>query len=362
MKQKLISLRNNFIEGSFILLSYILMFIGILVLFSASKGVISKESYFLKQIFWIVIGSILIYLLKEGDYRNLYKTSYLFYFISLILLVIVLIKGEGRAARWIELGGFYLQPSEFAKLVIILVLSSYLSSKDIRRIGVLIGSIMITFIPFFLIFKQPNLGTAIIFILIFIGIAYIAGITKKQLISILIFGILCFPILWHLMEDYQKDRILTFINPMRDPLGKGYNLLQAKITIGSGGFIGKGFLKGTQTKLAFLPEYHTDFIFCLIAEEFGFLGVIIFISIYLYFLFKILDLMYIVEDTFGKLITAGIFVMFSSQFLINLGMTIGLFPIVGIPLPFISYGGSSLISSILAVILLTSIKNKATFI
>ena len=147
---------------------------------------------------------------------------------------------------------------------------------------------------------------------------------------------------------------------MRDPLGKGYNLLQSKITIGSGGLIGKGFMKGTQTKLAFLPEYHTDFIFCLIAEEFGFIGVIIFIILYFYFLNKILEIIYISKTEFGKYVATGIFTMFSGHFLINLGMALGIFPIVGIPLPFISYGGSSLIVSILSIIILSSIEKYST--
>ncbi|MCM8809027.1 MAG: FtsW/RodA/SpoVE family cell cycle protein, partial [Candidatus Omnitrophica bacterium] len=197
---------------------------------------------------------------------------------------------------------------------------------------------------------------SIIFILIFIGIVYIRGITRKQLFILFLIAILVSPLIWTMMEDYQRERILTFINPMRDPLGKGYNLLQSKITIGSGGFIGKGFMKGTQTKLAFLPEYHTDFIFCVLAEEFGFLGVLIFVLIYFYFLFKIHEIICLSKDMFGKLISTGIFVMFAGHFLINLGMTLGIFPIVGIPLPFISYGGSCLIVSILSVIVLSSIE------
>ncbi|MCS7181092.1 MAG: FtsW/RodA/SpoVE family cell cycle protein, partial [bacterium] len=253
-------------------------------------------------------------------------------------------------------GWFYFQPSEFAKLVVILTLSSYLSKRDIRRFPVLFTSFLIVGIPFFLVLEQPNLGTAFIFILIFLGISYIAGITRKQLIGLFLVAIFSSPLIWNMMKDYQKERILTFINPMKDPLGRGYNLLQSKITIGSGGFFGKGFMKGTQTKLAFLPEYHTDFIFCVLAEEFGFLGVLIFILIYYYFLNKIFEIIYLTKDTFGKLVATGIFVMFASHFLINLGMTLGIFPIVGIPLPFISYGGSSLIVSVFSVIVLSSIE------
>jgi rod shape determining protein RodA len=193
-----------------------------------------------------------------------------------------------------------------------------------------------------------------------LGISYIAGITRKQLISLFLFAIFISPLIWAIMKDYQRERILTFLNPMRDPLGKGYNLLQSKITIGSGGLIGKGFMKGTQTKLAFLPEYHTDFIFCVIAEEFGFIGVVIFVLLYFYFLNKILEIISISKTEFGKYVATGIFVMFAGHFLINLGMTLGIFPIVGIPLPFISYGGSSLIVSILSIIILSSIEKYST--
>jgi len=360
MKQKLKYFMSRFKERDIIFISYILIFFGLIILFSASKGVITKESFFIKQILWVLIGTIFVYIFRNGDYRSLEKWSYLFYFITIFLLIIVLFKGEGRASRWIGLGWFYFQPSEFAKLVIILALSSFLSNKNIRRFPILFISLIIVGIPFLLVFKQPNLGTAIIFIFIFLGISYIAGITRAQLISLFLFAIFVSPLIWTVMKDYQKERILVFLNPMRDPLGKGYNILQSKITIGSGGLIGKGFMKGTQTKLAFLPEYHTDFIFCLIAEEFGFIGVVIFILLYFYFLDKILEIISISKTEFGKYVACGIFVMFAGHFLINLGMTLGIFPIVGIPLPFISYGGSSLIVSLLCVIILSSIEKYST--
>ncbi|MCM8818127.1 MAG: rod shape-determining protein RodA [Candidatus Omnitrophica bacterium] len=361
MKQKLKYMRNSISEKNLISFSYILIFIGLCILFSASKGIVlAKEGFLIRQILWVLIGTFFVYIFRNSDYRGLEKATYIFYPLILIFLSIVLVKGEGRASRWIGFGWFYFQPSEFAKLIVIITLSSYLSRRDIRRFPVLFTSLIIVGIPFLLVFKQPNLGTAIIFILIFLGIAYIAGITRKQLIGLFLIVILSSPLLWAIMREYQRERILTFINPMRDPLGKGYNLLQAKITIGSGGFIGKGFMQGTQTKLAFLPEYHTDFIFCVIAEEFGFLGVLIFVLIYYYFLNKILEIVKETKDDFGKFVATGIFVMFAGHFLINLGMTIGIFPIVGIPLPFISYGGSSLIVSILSVIILSSIKNYST--
>lgn len=360
MNQKLQYWKKSIRENLLIFLSYVLIFIGLVLLFSASKGVITKEGFFIKQCIWVFLGTILMFVLRHFDYRVLRKIAYLLYFFILIFLVIVLIKGEGRAGRWIGFGWFYFQPSEFAKLILVITLSLYLSKRDIRRFPVLLTSLIIVGIPFLLVFKQPNLGTAFLFVLIFLGISYIAGISRKQLIGLVLVVIILSPFIWTIMEDYQKERILTFLNPMRDPLGKGYNLLQSQITIGSGGFIGKGFLKGTQTKLAFLPEYHTDFIFCVLAEEFGFIGVVIFIFIYYFFLSKILEIIYFTKDIFGKLVATGIFVIFAGQFLINIGMTVAVFPVVGIPLPFISYGGSSLMVSILSVAVLSSIEKNST--
>lgn len=161
------------------------------------------------------------------------------------------------------------------------------------------------------------------------------------------------------MKQYQKERILTFLNPMRDPLGKGYNLIQSIITIGSGGLFGKGYLKGTQTKLAFLPEYHTDFIFCVMAEEFGFIGVLVLLSLYYIFFKTIIDITYSTHDRFGRLLGVGILAMFVSHVFVNIGMTMGLFPVVGIPLPFISYGGSSIIVSLMSVMLLVNIQENS---
>lgn len=167
------------------------------------------------------------------------------------------------------------------------------------------------------------------------------------------------PVFWLVMKGYQKDRILTFINPMRDPLGRGYNLIQSIITIGSGGIAGKGYLRGTQTKLAFLPEYHTDFIFCVLAEEFGFIGVLVLLILYYFFFRAILDIIYSTQDRFGRLMGAGILSMFISHVFINTAMTMGLFPVVGIPLPFISYGGSSLMVSLVSVMLLVNIRDNS---
>lgn len=346
------------IDRNFLLfLTYILISIGLLLLYSASKGVISKTGVFVKQCIWVVIGTMIVAFLNGVNYRELKRSATILYFITLFFLLLVLAVGGKGVSRWIKLGWFNFQPSEFAKFVLIVALSSYLSGRDIRKFSVLLGSLVIVGIFFFLVLLQPNLGTAFIFIFIFLGITYYAGMSKKQLFALIFVVLLLSPVLWFGMKDYQRERILTFLNPGRDPLGAGYNLLQSKITIGSGGLVGKGFLKGTQTKLAFLPEYHTDFIFCLLAEEFGFIGVMVFLFLYYLLFKKIIEIISLSNDKFAKLYASGVLCLFLSQFAINIGMTMGLFPVVGIPLPFVSYGGSSLIACLLCIVFLKNIQD-----
>lgn len=340
--------------------TYLLIFTGLLLLFTASKGVFMREALFLKQCLWLVFGTTIAVFIKKTDYRDLQKLAPLLYMGMLFFLFMTLFFGRGSgASRWIRLGWFNFQPSEFAKLVTIITLSAYFAEKDVKRLPVLLFSLIIIGIPFLFILKQPDLGTAFIFIVIFFAILYQAGGSKGQIITLFIIGILSSPVLWFAMKPYQRERILTFLNPMMDPLGKGYNLIQSIITIGSGGFWGRGFLRGTQTKLAFLPEYHTDFIFCVLAEELGFFGVILLLSIYYMFFKVIVETIFSTRDRFAKLMGTGILVVFISQVVINTSMTMGLFPVVGIPLPFISYGGSSLIVSLVSVVLLVNIKENS---
>ncbi|MCX8082338.1 MAG: rod shape-determining protein RodA [bacterium] len=349
--------RRHMSEKGVIFWATLLLFIGTLILFSVSKGVLVKESIFLKQCLWLIVAIIVGSFIKKIDYRDFQQIAPLLYLIIVLLLVAVLFIGSAGASRWIKLGIFNFQPSEFAKLITVITLAAYLSEKDIRRFPVLLVSLFIIGIPFLLVLKQPNLGTAFIFIIIFFAIIYQAGATKGQMITLFLIGALSSPFMWLIMKPYQRERILTFLNPMRDPLGKGYNLIQSIITIGSGGFFGKGFLRGTQTKLAFLPEYHTDFIFCAFAEEFGFIGVLILLGIYFMFFKSIAEIIYYTRERFARLLATGILVIFIAHVVINTGMTMGLFPVVGIPLPFISYGGSSLMVSLISVVILANIKD-----
>lgn len=354
------SLKRIFEEKRLFGWTGLLIFMGLLLLFTASKGVFIREALFLKQCLWLVLGTTIAVFVKKVDYRDIQRFAPVLYIGILFCLILTLFIGRGSgASRWIRLGWFNFQPSEFAKLITIITLAAYLAEKDIRRLPVMLFSLFIVGLPFLFVLKQPDLGTAFIFIILFFAILYQSGGSKGQIITLIIIGILSSPILWAVMKPYQRERILTFINPMRDPLGKGYNLIQSIITIGSGGFWGRGFLRGTQTKLAFLPEYHTDFIFCVLGEELGFLGVILLLAIYYMFFSTIIEIISSTTDRFAKLMGTGILTVFIAQVVINIGMTMGLFPVVGIPLPFISYGGSSLIISLICVVLLVNIEENS---
>lgn len=354
------SFKNRLENRTLFFWTYLLVLIGLLILFSASKGVLAREGLFLKQCLWLVGATVIAVFVKRVDYRDMQKIAPVLYLLLIPLLVGVLYVGKtGGASRWIRLGWLTIQPAEFAKLITIIALAAYFTDKDVKRLPVLLAGLFITGIPFLLILKQPDLGTAFLFILIFFAILYQAGGSKAQILTLMSIGIFSTPVLWFFLKSYQRERILTFLNPMSDPLGKGYNLIQSIITIGSGGFWGKGFLRGPQTKLAFLPEYHTDFIFCVLAEEMGFFGVLILLAIYFMFLRTIAGIIYSTSDRFARLLATGILVVFVSHVVINISMTMGLFPVVGIPLPFISYGGSSLLVFLLSVVLLVNIKENS---
>ncbi|HOK80464.1 MAG TPA: rod shape-determining protein RodA [bacterium] len=345
------------------ILTSVLVALGMLLLYSASRSISTIQTglpVYIKQVIWAILGAIIALWLKDFDYRHWNKLAHALYFITLILLVVVLAIGTGRAGRWIKIGWFNFQPSEFAKFVLIVVLARYFSIRDVQRFSTLFGGVLITGIPFLLILIQPNLGTAFLFIMIFFAMAYLAGAKGKHLLILLIAGILMSPLLWMGLKDYQKQRLVIFLNPWKDPLGKGYNILQSKITIGSGGIIGKGFLKGTQTKLAFLPEFHTDFIFCLLAEEFGLIGVLVLLFLYYVFLTQALRITLTTQDPFGRLVGTGIMVMFIVQIFVNIGMASGILPVAGIPLPFLSYGGSAMLVCFICVATLYNLYKNTT--
>ncbi|MDP2912446.1 MAG: rod shape-determining protein RodA [Candidatus Omnitrophota bacterium] len=335
--------------------------IGLLSIYSATqaKGLPLAESYVARQASWMAVGIILLAIVINISYQKFVDLSYPLYFINVVLLILVLAIGHvrGGAQRWFSLGGFAFQPSEFIKLNLILVIANYVGMKRASMGGLrdIVIPCILLFIPFALVILQPDLGTALILLPVFFSILFIGGAGSKYLIAMISLGILSLPFFWGLLREYQRQRLLVFLNPNIDPLGAGYTIIQSKIAVGSGGLLGKGWLAGTQNQLNFLPERHTDFIFSVVGEEWGLLGAIVLTFLYFIIVKKAFTIASLTTDIYGKAIAVGIGVMIALQVIINVGMTIGLMPVVGIPLPLVSYGGSSLITTLIAIGLLLNI-------
>jgi rod shape determining protein RodA len=323
--------------------------VGVLNLYSASgfrmeEGLVALSPYYRKQLIWGAIGLGGMVTFMCFDYRHLRILAWPLFWVTIGLLVAVLLVGvsAGGARRWIDLGFFHLQPSELAKICILVVGAKILS----REPGVLgwkrlLYVLLIGFIPTILIVLEPDLGSGLNVLLLLGGIVLYRGI-KFQIVKV---GAVAVPVLaplfWMGLKDYQKQRILTFLNPGDDPLGSGYHIIQSQIAIGSGKLWGKGFLAGTQSQLRFLPEKHTDFAIAVFGEEWGFAGAILLLLLFCFFLYQIYVTAREAKDRFGSFLAAGVFFYFFWQIVINMGMVLGLMPVVGIPLPFISYGGSA---------------------
>jgi rod shape determining protein RodA len=334
---------------------------GIIGVYSAShsEGV---PLFFKKHILYILLGWLMIVLLAREKFRNILDLSLYIYLFNLFLLVLVLVMGKEvyGAKRWLSLGFINIQPSEFMKLSLIL-LSAYILSfiktwKD-RKVLLLIFAFSI---PAVVTFKQPDLGTAATYFVPFVVMLYVKGVRLRYFLFAGMLFILSTPLVWNLLKDYQKRRILAVIDPYSDYLGSGYQLIQSVIAIGSGGITGKGLLKGTQSQLMFLPEAHTDFIFSVIGEELGFVGSLTLIFLIFLFLLRILSYLRYTLTTSETLFVAGIFALLLFQYSVNILMTLGLFPVVGIPLPFVSFGGSSMLTFSLMVGVLMSIYREFT--
>lgn len=318
--------------------------IGIFMLYSASGG--NFEPWASRQLFYFILFVPLLILIVLTNINVWYKLSYLIYIFALLLLIYVEFMGHTAmgATRWIRFAGFSIQPSETMKLALVIGLARYFSSKDIKQIQqnkYLIIPILMVVVPTLLVLKQPDLGTAFILMAIGVGIFFIVGVQwwKFAICGAILLSAL--PFAWkYALHDYQKKRIEVFLNPESDPLGSGYNITQSKIAIGSGGFLGKGYLKGTQSQLAFLPEKQTDFIFTMTTEEIGFIGGLLIISLYIVLIAFIFWISFKSKHTFGRVIASGVgFIMFFHVF-INIGMVMGILPVVGVPLPLLSYGGT----------------------
>ncbi|MBI5100866.1 MAG: rod shape-determining protein RodA [Nitrospirae bacterium] len=342
--------------------------IGIMTIYSGTRppAEAAQSPLFLKQIVWLLIGIAAMTLFLSFDYIWLSRVSVHLYIAGVILLLIVMISGKSGmgAQRWISLGPIAFQPSEFFKLLFIIMTAGYLSlfSGKIDTVHLLKIFFVLVFIPFVLLFKQPDLGTAVVIVIIFIAMVMAHGLKKKALLLIIAVSIVSLPfvgnIVWSGLKSYQKNRLVAFVDPEADPSGIGYQINQSKVAIGSGGFIGKGFLKGTQGPFRFLPERHTDFIFAVYSEEWGFLGALALLSLYFILIMRGLDTATKAKDTFGKMLALGITFMFSVYFFVNVGMTLGIMPVVGIPLPFMSYGGTALLSNFISLGVLMNVRTR----
>jgi rod shape determining protein RodA len=335
---------------------------GVINIYSASASYkLIGTPFFIKQTYWILAGLFLAVMVCSIDYHILEDIAYWIYGALLALLIVVLFAGKTSmgATRWLHLGFINIQPSEPMKIVIIAVFARFFSNRSVFQ-GLRIRDLAYPFLllvgPVLLIMKQPDLGTAILVVLIVFTMMLYVGVRWTTFVSLFLTALPVLYLGWHyFLREYQKNRILNFFNPERDPLGSGYHIIQSKIAVGSGGIIGKGFLLGTQSHLRFLPEQHTDFAFSVFAEEWGFIGCLVILVLYLFLILWGLHIADRCNDRFGSLLAVGVTAMLFWHILINMGMVIGLFPVVGVPLPFFSYGGTSMITSMAGVSILLNI-------
>ena len=351
------------------ILILLILFAGVLTIYSATytNAVVNAAPLYLKQIGWIVIGLLFLFTGASIDYQTISKYAYFLYAISLLLLILVIIAGSRGfgAQRWISIGGFTFQPSELAKLATALAITRYFSDYP-ARYGYTVKELLlpggIVALPVLLVLKQPDLGTALIITFVSSVLIYLVRVRSKFFGFSALLILMLFPfvwqILWESLKEYQKTRLLTFIDPMADPTGTGYHVIQSKIAIGSGGLWGKGILESTQSHLNFLPARHTDFIFAVFSEEWGFFGLFILLILYIALISWGLDVALKARDRLGMLMASGIISMFAFYCIINIGMTLGIVPVVGLPLPFMSYGGTSLITNLFSLGILFNIKKK----
>ena len=374
--------------------------VGITTIYSASYNwdLGLAGNIYEKQIIWALLGFIVMIITMVIPLKLFYAFAYVLYGLTVTLLILVLELGD---RRWFNIGPIHIQPSEFAKITTVLVLARFLAypNRDLTRARSFILPLLLVLVPILLVFKQPDLGTALVFSILILPMYFWAGVRPVHLfflispaltlicafhpwmlvaIVVLLIGILFFerprlvtasilllvnlavaiiaPYMWeNKLHDYQKRRILTFLDPDMDKLGAGYQVIQSKIAIGSGGLTGKGFLEGTQTKLAFLPEQHTDFIFSVICEEFGFIGAFFVLALFIFILWRALSIAVQTKSRFSSLTAIGLATILLFHIFVNIGMTIGIMPVTGLPLPFLSYGGSTLITNMVLIGLLLNI-------
>jgi len=349
---------TNNIDWGLLATAGAIMIIGLLCLYSAVR--VSQISIFFKQIMWIFTGVMIMSIVFAVDYHFHMRSAWPLYILMVFGLMLVLVVGReiSGAKRWLSLGPLGLQPSELAKIVIIIWMA-YWGERKVQSEGYGLKELMIPalfiLIPVGLILAEPDLGTAGIVALIAVIMLLLLGINRPTFVMLSAVFVSILPFAWLSLKDYQRNRILTFLDPSRDPLGSGYHATQSKIAVGSGGLWGKGFLEGTQTQLSFLPEHHTDFIFSVVAEELGFAGSALLILLYMILITKIIQIGLKAKDRFGAMICFGIAGYFVLHVFINISMAMGIFPVVGVPLPFVSYGGSFMFMNLICIGLVLNI-------
>lgn len=341
----------KFFDWLLYLLVFVLVAIGVVIIFSITYYS-GQEHLAISQLVFAIIGFVLMIIFTLLDYRTLSGAATVLYIVGIVLLVVVLILGQTElgSTRWIDLGFFRFQPSEIFKLILVLALSVFLSQKEKIEIPDFVIYLFLVGLPTILVFVEPDLGTALVYLVI--GAALFLAFKAKEVyifVSTLVF-VLLIPILWFfILKDYQRERILTFFDPSRDPFGSGYNVLQSTIAVGSGKFWGRGLGHGPQSQLHFLPIQHSDFIFSSLAEELGFVGAGFLLLLFLFLITRILKIASVAKDSLGRFICFGVAAMIVFQILINVGMNLGIMPVTGLPLPLISHGGSSLFTTLISL-------------
>ncbi len=330
--------------------------IGVGVIYTSTVGT-PMAGAFHRQMAWLALGTVSLLVALLVDYHTLAAFSYLFYGIGLFFLGMTLVFGRvvNASKSWLGVGGVQFQPSELAKAATILMVAAYLGGDRAHARGPGLGLVNfaalagIVGFPVLLVMMQPDLGTAVTFGPILAGAAFVGGLRIRTLVILVLIAALALPLVWGHLKPYQKERVKTFVEPTRDPKGAGYQLIQSLIAVGSGGVLGKGFGAGTQGQLQFLPEQHTDFIFAVLAEERGFIGALLVLALYFVIIYRCCAVARASRDSLGVYVAAGVVCVFACQALLNIGVVVGLLPTTGVPLPLMSYGGSSLLSTLIGM-------------
>ena len=360
--------RDNF-DWTLFLTASALAVIGVVNLYSAtsvSKAALSE--IYIQQVYWLVFGGILAAGFAVIDYRHYERLGYLLYGIGIVLLVLVFILGKDirGSSRWIQIGSFSFQPSEFSKLFMIIALAKYLHDDprtEARSLKDLVAPAVLAGIPTLLVLKQPDLGTALIHLLIFATVALLTRIRWQSLVSFVVASAIALPLLWtYVLKDYQKQRVMVFLNPEANILGSGWHAHHARVAIGAGGWTGQGFMRGTQNQFLFLPDQHSDFPFAVFAEDWGFLGCFVLVSLYGFLVLWAVRIAATAKDRFGAVLAVGVGALIFWHAFFNLGMVTGILPVVGVTLPLFSAGGSSVLTNMIGLGLLMNVSMRRFYL